>query len=102
MERAGEYGMKCGLVNGRSKILGRHRANSSLGVRYFYISGSLNCALRCVGISRAKTIGVDLHLEAVLQCSVWHSVCVTLGIEYIYCNGGMCYESAAGLSCLNL
>ena len=76
--------------------------NSCLGVRYFHISGSLNYALRCVGISRAKTIGVDLHLEAVLQCSVRHSVCTTLEIEYIYCNGGMCYGSAAGLSCLNL
>ena len=43
--------------------------NSSLGVRYFHISGSLNCALRCVGISRAKTIGVELHFEVVLKCS---------------------------------
>ena len=62
----------------------------------------LNCALGCVGICRAKTIGVDLHLEVVLQCSVWHSVCVSLRIEYIYCNGGMCYGYTAGLSCLNL
>ena len=51
------------------------------GVGYFYTLGSLNFALGCVGISRAKTIGVDLHLEVVLQFSVWHSVCETLGIE---------------------
>ena len=44
---------------------------------------------------------VDLHLAVVLQCSVRHSVCVTLGMEYIYCPGGMCYISAVGLSCLS-
>ena len=49
-----------------------------------------------------KTIGVDLHLKVVLQCSVWHSICVTLEMEYIFFTGGMCYRSAVGLSCLNL
>ena len=77
--------MKCGLVNGRSKILGLFMVNSSLGVRYFYISGSLNCALRCMGICRAKTSDVDLHFEEVLPWSVCtlHSAHKTLRLWYI-------------------
>ena len=72
---------------------------SAWGVQYSYILASLNCALRCVGISQAKTIGVDQHLEVVVKYSVWHSVSVTQGIVYIYCTGGMCYASAAVWSC---
>ena len=35
------------------------------GAGYSGTSGSLNCAPRCVGTCRAKTIGLDLHSEVV-------------------------------------
>ena len=76
--------------------------DSSRGVGHSYILGSLNCVMGCEGACRAKTISVDLHLEVLLQYSVWHSVYMALGIEYIYCKGRMCYGSAVSLSGLNL
>ena len=56
-----------------------------------------------MGISRAKTISFDLHLEVELQCML--NVAQYLhetGIEYIYYTGGMCYGYSEGLSCLKL
>ena len=47
-----------------------------------------------MGICRAKTIDVDLHLEVVVR--VTQCLCDT-GVT-----GGMCYSSAVGLSGLNL
>ena len=59
---------------------------------------TLLCFGMCVEICHAKMIGVDRHIEVVLQCSMWQSVYVSLGIENLYCTGGMCYGSAALLS----
>ena len=44
------------------------------GARYFYILGSLNCALGLWDHVGAKMIGVKLIFEVVLPCSVWHTV----------------------------
>ena len=50
----------------------------------------------------AKPIGVDLHFDVVLFCSVWRNAYETLGIGWIYCTGRVCYGSAVGLSVVNL
>ena len=50
----------------------------------------------------ANTIGFDLLFEVVLPCSVWYRAHKTLGIDCIYCTGGMCCGSAIELSGLNL
>ena len=41
-------------------------------VGYSWISGLLSCELECVGASRIKTSGFDLHAEVMYFCSVWH------------------------------
>ena len=71
-------------------------------VGYSCISGSLSCTLGCVGISRAKTSGVDLHAEVVYFCSVWHRAHVVLGMKCICCSMGMCGGFAVELSSLHL
>ena len=41
-------------------------------VGYSCISGLLSYALGCVGTSRAKTLGFELHSEVMYSFSVWY------------------------------
>ena len=65
---------------------------------YSCISGSLNCALRCAEICRAKSSDVDLHFEVVLLKSVWHSAHKTLRLGHNCCIWGMCYSFVVELN----
>ena len=82
----------------RHRVLGLSMVDSSSGVGYSCILDSLKslkCALGYMGIFQAKTIDFDLNHEVVLLCSMWHTaVCVTLGMDYTYSTGVMCYRSA--------
>ena len=74
-------------------------------VGYSCISGSLSCALGCVGTSRAKTSGVDLYAAVVYFCSVLYSVHLAtwvLGMRIDCCTMGICYRFTLELSGLNL
>ena len=71
-------------------------------VGYSCISGSLICALGCVGTSLAKTLGFVLHSEVMFFCSVQHSAHVAQGMRCICCTIGMYCWVAVELSGLNL